>query len=333
MQSRLRAVRYLLPVLALAAAAACTKQAESFQPSGPSELGLSLTLQATPDVLPMDGVSQAQISIQTRGPNGEAQRNVACRVEIVVDGVIADIGRLSSKSVVTGSDGRATVSYTAPAGPPEGNSDSLSQVQILVSPVGYDFANTVFRNVNIRLVPQGVVLPPNGTPVADFSYSPLTPREGDVVGFDGSLSKDDGQFLTYEWDFGDGFGGSGVRTSHVFGLRGSYLVTLKVTDDRGLSAQTSKTVAVSASEKPTAIFNVSPTPAKAGESVFFNAAASVAAPGRQLVRFDWAFGDGTFGTGFATAHIYPSPGAYTVTLSVTDSAGQVGTTSSSVTVQ
>jgi len=38
--------------------------------------------------------------------------------------------------------------------------------------------------------------------------------------------------------------------------------------------------------------------------------------------FDWAFGDGTLGTGVSPAHVYSEPGNYTTTLWINDSAGE-----------
>jgi PKD repeat protein len=45
-----------------------------------------------------------------------------------------------------------------------------------------------------------------------------------------------------------------------------------------------------------------------------------------IVRWDWSFGDGTLGSGSVVSHVY-NPGAYTATLTVTDSRGATGTAS------
>lgn len=317
----------------LCLASACTvDKAETLQPSGPSELGLSLSLQATPDVITQDGASQAQVVIQARGPNSQPLRDIACRLDIIVNGVVADYGRLSSKTVVTDGNGRAAVSYTAPAGLPTGNTDSGNVVSIMAIPIGYDYANAVARSVDIRLVPLGVILPPNGTPVASFIYSPTDPREDDTVQFDGSSSQDDGTITSYTWDFGDGTTGSGVRTTHKFKVRGSYTVTLTVTDDRGQSATKSISLDVSGLSNPTASFTASPGNATVGQSVFFNASASQAQPGRTLVSYDWTFGDGGTGSGVTTSRRYGREGTYAVTLTVTDDSGRTGTVSNTVSV-
>ena len=81
---------------------------------GPSELGLSVALAANPDVLSFDGASQSQIAIEARDANGQPVSGKALRAEIVVDGTLVDFGSLSARTLVTGSNGRATVTYTAP---------------------------------------------------------------------------------------------------------------------------------------------------------------------------------------------------------------------------
>jgi parallel beta-helix repeat protein len=56
-----------------------------------------------------------------------------------------------------------------------------------------------------------------------------------------------------------------------------------------------------------------------GETVSFDAGASTDNIG--IASFTWDFGDGTTGTGETTTHTYTKPGSYTVTLTVTDLAG------------
>lgn len=50
-----------------------------------------------------------------------------------------------------------------------------------------------------------------------------------------------------------------------------------------------------------------------------------------IAAFGWTFGDGGAGSGATTSHAFASAGTYTVTLVVTDTAGQTGTTAKAVT--
>ena len=53
--------------------------------------------------------------------------------------------------------------------------------------------------------------------------------------------------MSYSWDFGDPndrTAGSGAQTQHRFALRGSYNVTLTVTDDLGRTSSLAQTVDV-----------------------------------------------------------------------------------------
>jgi chitodextrinase len=329
----------------LVAAAGCTvKDMQAPPPTGPSELGLSLGLFATPDVLPQDGVSQSQIVIELRGPNGEPLRDRAVRLEITVNGTVTDFGRLSTRDVTTGADGRATVSYTAPP-PPADAVDTGTVVIIRAVPAGTNYAAAVPRTVEIRLVPNSIILPPAGTPRARFAFAPDSPVEGHEIRFDGSGSLDcppgvsdekaclpGGNGLTYSWNFGDGGSAQGAYVSRSYWL-GTYTVTLTVTNVRGRSDSTSKFVSVGTSTDPVASFNISPGDPQVGQAVFFNASGSKAAPGRVLVRYSWTFGDGGSGGGVNTSHAYAAPGSYTVNLTVTDDLGKTSSTSNTVGVR
>src|SRR5262245_25058377 len=52
----------------------------------------------------------------------------------------------------------------------------------------------------------------------------------------------------------------------------------------------------------------------------------------EVMRWDWSYGDGTYGVGPEVAHVYAAPGTYTVMLTVRDDAGDVGSTTTSVTI-
>jgi PKD repeat protein len=355
-RSRVRRASLLgwLPVAAAVALTGCTtKKTEAPPISGPSELGLSLELRVSPDVLTMDGVSQSTMTITTRDSNGKIQPNVDVRVEALAGGQIVDVvGRLSNKNVKTGGDGRATLTYTAPNSAPSQNSDSGDNLITLVAiPAGYDYHNAVARQVQIRLVPQGTVLPPGGAPVPKFTMSPASPGEDQDVIFDASSSiasclpnpadpnnvavclPTSGAITSYQWDFGNGQTGSGVRVTTRFATRGTYNVKLVLTNDRGISNSMSQAVTVTAVANPTVEFAISPTDPVVNQQVFFDANATLPAPGRTITDYAWDFGDGYFGHGAIDSHRYALSGAFNVTLTVTDSSGRTGTATKALTVK
>ena len=88
--------------------------------------------------------------------------------------------------MVTGSDGRATVVYTAPAAPSVAV-DNGTVVEIVITPVGTDYANTTARTAAIRLVPPGSVAPPDGLK-PNFTFTPSSPVDSQTVLFDASGS-------------------------------------------------------------------------------------------------------------------------------------------------
>ena len=67
---------------------------------------------------------------------------MSLRSEIFVGGVRADFGSLSARNLVTDSDGRATLVYTAPAAAGGPAVDTGTIVDIVVTPIGCEFRRT-----------------------------------------------------------------------------------------------------------------------------------------------------------------------------------------------
>jgi PKD repeat protein len=332
--------RYVLAlVLAAVSAAGCTmKKQEAPGLSGPSEFGTSITIAVTPDILKQDGASQSAITITARGANGAPVSGVPLHAEITVRGVVADFGKLSSTNLVTGSDGRATLSYTAPLGAPFVLEESTI-VSIAVTPVGNDFGNAATRIASLRLVAIGVVLPPVAGLEARFTFSPASPMQDQTVFFDASPSQapEGNPIATYTWDFGDGSTASGRTATHAYDEPGTYRVTLTVADQSGRSdVSEPEDIDVVAEEvvAPVAVIDVSPTDPAPNTRVNFSGVRSTAGPGHRIERYQWDFGDGSpLATGDRVSHTYTREGTYTVILVVTDDAGERGTVSAPVTVE
>ncbi len=87
-------------------------------------------------------------------------------------------------------------------------------------------------------------------PVASFTFSPGSPLVGTVVTFDASASTDDVGIVSYAWDFGGGSTGTGSITTHAFGTATSHTVRLTVTDARGGTGTTTRTVVVTNATPP-----------------------------------------------------------------------------------
>jgi PKD repeat protein len=333
--------RRLIALLAVLTGAGCSLDKQAAPPlTGPSELGLSLGVTATPDVITQDGQSTATITIKALNEIGLPKAGVGFRAATYVGGTAVDFGVLSAKVGQTGSNGEATLTYRSPAAPPPSvTADTL--VVVAVTPIGDDYSTALARQVQIRLARPGVILPPNGTPVPKFFFSPTSPREDDDVFFDASGSSDsDGSITSYAWSFGDGRTdtSSGPTMRHHYDLAGAYSVTLTVTDDRGQTATSApQTVTIASVTSPTAAFTMSPTsPVRGVDVVNFNASLSKPAPGRTIVNYSFDFGDGsplTSSAGPTAQHLYGSEGAYVVVLKVTDDTGRVGAVSQNLTVK
>ena len=77
-------------------------------------------------------------------------------------------------------------------------------------------------------------------PVAEFTYTPLSPLPMEPILFDASGSYDvnGGNIMSYWWDFGDGelHGTINPITTHTYNSSGTYNVSLKVSNNLGLNS-------------------------------------------------------------------------------------------------
>ena len=156
---------------ALASASCTTKSQEAPPFTGPSEFGTSVTITVSPDVLTQDGASQSLVTITARDQNGNPLPNLSLRAEIFVNNQRVDFGSLSARNLVTDAKGEAKLVFTAPASPAGPSVDTFTVVQIVVTPIGTDFGNTSMRQASIRLVPPGIVVPPDGLQ-PNFTFAP-----------------------------------------------------------------------------------------------------------------------------------------------------------------
>lgn len=187
--------------------------------------------------------------------------------------------------------------------------------------------------VSLLLLVSGCLLF-NIAPTAAFTISAPTGQAPFTVNFSAVLSTDeDGDITKYEWDFGDGTSGSGMNVSRTYTTAGTFIVVLMVTDNRGDSDSTQKTIHVTPAEPPGPIasFTASPTSGTAPLTVRVDASASSYAAG-VIAEYHWDWGDGSVGFGRTASRTYFSARTYTVTLTVTATDGKTDTATRSITV-
>jgi PKD repeat protein len=155
----------------------------------------------------------------------------------------------------------------------------------------------------------------NAPPVASFTSS-CSELE---CTFNASGSSDpDGTIANYSFNFGDGttWTGTGWGPYHRYAANGSYTVTLTVTDNGNLTAQTAHLVTVALNLPPGASF----TSACGGFTCTFDGSGS-SDPDGTIRSYGWNFGDGATGSGATSSRTYAAGGTYTVTLTVIDNVG------------
>ncbi len=167
----------------------------------------------------------------------------------------------------------------------------------------------------------------NAKPSADFSYACA-----DLACTFTDLSSDsDGTVAAFAWNFGDGESSTTQNAAHSYGAGGDFAVRLTVADNSGDESEITRTLNVVAPTNgaPAANFQV----VCASLDCTFQDQ-STDADG-SIVAWSWSFGDGTSSTvQTPPAHHYATTSLahYTVSLTVTDNAGNQSAKSANITV-
>ena len=172
----------------------------------------------------------------------------------------------------------------------------------------------------------------NIRPVANAG-GPYSGDEDSVITFDGSKSDDDdGDALTYSWDFGDGSTGSGVSPTHTYTAGGTYTVTLVVNDGKENSEPDTAAATIAEVDDPPVADAGGPYTGTVNTAITFDGSGSYDIDTGDTLTYSWDFGDGSTGSNETTNHTYSSDGTFTVTLTVTDRSGQTDTDTAVVTI-
>ena len=175
----------------------------------------------------------------------------------------------------------------------------------------------------------------NKKPVAQFTYTPTSPKENEPVYFDATSSYDpDGSVTSYSWNFGDGTTGSGSTTTHTYSQHGTYTVKLTVTDNKGATTTTSKTITIAQAKPPVAIIELSDETPEVGQDITFDASNSYD-PDGYIKSYYWNISiNGKYEENnkktFTAAFI--ESGTATIRLTVTDNNGLTDTAVKTITV-
>ncbi|MBO0888634.1 PKD domain-containing protein, partial [Candidatus Bathyarchaeota archaeon] len=174
--------------------------------------------------------------------------------------------------------------------------------------------------------------PPSPAPLStSFNDSPSTPTVGQRVAFTASANGGTNPY-SFSWNFGDGSTGTGSPVSHTYASAGSFTITL-TTSDNSSPQQTATSQQILLVSSPgsllTTSFIYTPTVPFKGQPVTFSATAS---SGTAPYSFNWAFGDGSSGTGANVTHTYASAGSFTVILTTTDNSVSHLTATSAITI-
>jgi PKD repeat protein len=185
-----------------------------------------------------------------------------------------------------------------------------------------------------------VTFTPGAPPVAAIDGPAVVDETSASAGiwtatFHGTNSTDDVRLWKYDWNFGNGKTGSGSTATTTFTGATNYTIRLTVTDHAGQTNSTTLLVTVKANDPPVPAIT---GPALVDETTATNGTWYAPFSGASstddvaLWKYDWNFGNGRTASGRTVMGNWTAVGNYTVTLTVTDHAGQARATNQLVTV-
>ena len=192
--------------------------------------------------------------------------------------------------------------------------------------VGHSYAHAGTFTVILTVVDDGgasgsatanVTVTP--VPHAAFSASPRSTLPNVSIQFDASNSTDPGgRIVLYAWDFGDGATNQGRIVTYAYPNRGIFTVRLTVTDNMGMTNETTNTVAIG--NRPPVIRSTSPASATilhVGETGIFVVDASD--PDGDRLTFSWTIDGLSVGSSSsAYAFISMVPGTFVIRVVTSD---------------
>jgi PKD repeat protein len=156
-------------------------------------------------------------------------------------------------------------------------------------------------------------------PVADFQINQSCNTQTSFTDLS-SPSPGSGNFVAWNWDFGDGQTSNTQNPTHTYAIQGTYSVTLTATALNGCSS--SKTTTFMHFTPPSANF-VSSVACFSSPTFFFNNS-NVSGSGA-ITAYNWDFGDGITSAMQNPTHTYLTPGIFNAFLAVTTNNGCVDT--------
>ncbi len=150
-------------------------------------------------------------------------------------------------------------------------------------------------------------------PLAGFSVLPAAGVAPLPVTFSDASTLN---ITSWSWDFGDGASSSTQNPTHTYMNVGTYTVTLTATSVGGMDTVTLSNLVMVGEPVPVASFTAGPIAGDAPLAVTFGDVSTL-----NITSWLWDFGDGTTSAVQSPTHAYTTAGTYTVSLTVTSTAG------------